>query len=108
MSRIDVPRPGTVGNGYQRIGGLAFAGARGIAGVEVSADDGRTWTAATLAPALSTMSWVLWTSDWLPQGPTQTLAVRATDGSGAPQPTQVAPSLPDGVSGIHRVTVRVS
>jgi DMSO/TMAO reductase YedYZ molybdopterin-dependent catalytic subunit len=109
MSRIDVPANGsTVGGGYQRIGGLAFAGNRGIGGVEISADGGSSWTAATLAPALSNMSWVLWTSDWLPQGPMQVLAVRATDGAGQPQPTQIAPSLPDGVSGIQRVTIRVS
>ncbi|HEY7063862.1 MAG TPA: molybdopterin-dependent oxidoreductase [Chloroflexota bacterium] len=109
MSRIDVPANGsTVAGGYQRIGGLAFAGSRGISSVEVSADGGTSWTAATLAPALSNMTWVLWTSDWLPQGPLQVLAVRATDGAGQPQPTQVAASLPDGVSGIQRVTVRVS
>ena len=109
MSRIDVPvNGGTVAGGYQRIGGLAFAGSRGIQGVEVSADGGSSWSAASLAPALSNMTWVLWTSAWLPQGPMQVLAVRATDGTGAPQPTEVAPSLPDGVSGIQRVTIRVS
>ncbi len=109
MSRIDVPVNGsTVASGYQQIGGLAFAGARGVQSVEVSADGGNTWSAATLAPALSNLTWVLWTAEWLPQGPMQVLAVRATDGTGAPQPTQVAPSLPDGVSGIHRVTIRVS
>ena len=107
MSRIDVPQPGTVSGDYQRIGGIAFAGARGIQGVEVSADDGRSWMAATLAPALSSLSWVLWTSDWVPQGRTQTLAVRAWDGSGAAQIAEIRPPLPDGSSGIHKVTVRI-
>ncbi|HLH23026.1 MAG TPA: molybdopterin-dependent oxidoreductase [Chloroflexota bacterium] len=109
MSRIDVPANGsTVANGQQRIGGLAFAGSRGIQSVEVSADGGNTWSTATLAPALSNLTWVLWTADWTAQGPMPVLAVRATDGNGQPQPTQVAPSLPDGVSGIQHVTVRVS
>jgi DMSO/TMAO reductase YedYZ molybdopterin-dependent catalytic subunit len=107
MSRIDVPTAGRVSGSLQRMGGIAFAGDRGIQGVDVSADDGRSWSPATLAPALSNMSWVLWTADWLPQGPMQTLAVRATDGRGTPQIAEVRPALPDGSSGIHKVTVRV-
>jgi DMSO/TMAO reductase YedYZ molybdopterin-dependent catalytic subunit len=108
MSRIDVPRAGNVSGGLQRIGGIAFAGSRGIQSVEVSADDGRSWSAATLAPALSSLTWVLWTSDWLPQGAMQTLVARATDGTGAAQITDIRPALPDGSSGLHKVTVRVS
>jgi DMSO/TMAO reductase YedYZ molybdopterin-dependent catalytic subunit len=107
MSRIDVPRPGTVRAEPQRIGGIAFAGTRGIQAVEVSADNGQTWSAATLAPALSELTWVLWTADWVPQGERQTLVVRAWDGTGALQPVEVRPPLPDGASGLHHVTVRI-
>ncbi len=106
MSRIDVPRAGTMPGGAQRVGGIAFAGARGIQGVEVSADDGRSWTSATQVSALSPLSWALWTADWQPQGGMQTLVVRATDGTGAAQIADVRPALPDGSSGLHRVTVR--
>ena len=107
MSRVDVPTNGSAASGNaQRIGGVAFAGGRGIQGVEISADRGRSWSAATLAPALSPMSWVLWTADWLPQGRTPTLTVRATDGTGAVQIADEHPPLPDGSSGYHTVTLR--
>ncbi len=107
MSRIDVPANGSVvTGGTQRIGGIAFAGGRGVHGVDVSADRGRTWSPATLAPAYSPMSWVLWTADWLPQGSTPTLTVRATDGTGAVQTADERPTLPDGASGYHTITLR--
>src|SRR5207248_5760844 len=40
------------------IAGIAFAGARGIAKVEVSTDGGATFAAAELEPALGPLSWV--------------------------------------------------
>jgi len=52
-SRIDEPRPGDgvpVGRPFD-VYGVAFAGARGIRKVEVSVDDGRTWTEAERPPA---------------------------------------------------------
>ena len=108
MSRIDVPRNNTgVPDGLQRIGGIAFAGDRGIQRVDISADDGRTWSPATVAESAFPMSWVLWTADWLPQMRSQTLAVRAVDGTGAVQIAEARPPLPDGSSGIHKVSVRI-
>ena len=41
-------------------------------------------------------------------GPRCRLTVRAVDGSGQVQTTEAAPALPDGASGLHSVTVRVS
>ncbi len=107
MSRIDVPANGSsVAASAQRVGGIAFAGGRGVQGVEISADRGRSWSPTTLAAALSPLSWVLWTADWLPQGRTPTLTVRATDGTGAVQTADERPPLPDGSSGYHTVTLR--
>src|SRR5919205_4164137 len=43
------------------IAGMAFAGNRGIAKVEVSIDGGATWKDAHLKDALSPYTWVPWT-----------------------------------------------
>lgn len=107
MSRIDVPTGGSgVGGGVVRVGGIAFAGGRGIQAVEISADQGRSWSPASLADAMAPMAWRLWTADWMPQAGTPSLTVRATDGTGAVQTADVRPALPDGSSGYHSVTVR--
>ena len=39
---------------------------------------------------------------------TVTLMVRAVDGTGATQPTRPKPPLPDGVEGLHRISVTVT
>jgi len=36
------------------------------------------------------------------------LMVRAVDGTGATQPTRPKPPLPDGVEGLHRISVTVT
>lgn len=45
------------------VGGIAFAGARGISRVEVSVDDG-PWREAQLRTPLSETTWVIWRYDW--------------------------------------------
>jgi len=71
-------------------------------------DDGKSWRAAELAPALGAFSWVLWTALWQPTAPGEyTLKVRARDGGGVPQTSQAARTLPDGASGYHAIRVRV-
>jgi hypothetical protein len=90
------------------IGGIAFAGNRGIQKVEVSTDGGQTWHVATLQPALSQDSWVLWTWQWTPLLPGQyTLTVRATDGTGEVQTSHMQGTVPNGAEGYHMVTVIV-
>ncbi len=108
-ARIDSPRRGAVPRAQAgRISGVAFAGDRGISRVEVS-DDGATWRPARLAPPKGPLSWVFWELPWSPTpGAQYKLAVRAVDGTGALQAPEVAPALPDGASGYHTVTVRVS
>ncbi|GIV81460.1 MAG: hypothetical protein KatS3mg051_0814 [Anaerolineae bacterium] len=45
------------------IGGIAYAGARGISAVEVRVDDG-PWQPAQLRQPLSDTTWVLWRYEW--------------------------------------------
>jgi hypothetical protein len=89
------------------IGGMAYAGARGISKVEVQVDDA-AWAEATLiAPPLSPLTWVLWRFDWAYQPGRHTFCVRAYDGTGALQPIVERGPHPDGASGIHSLTMTV-
>jgi len=110
-SRIDVPGDRQViAAGPTEIGGMAFAGDRGITKVEVSTDDGETWIEATITenPSPEGLSWVLWTAPWSPEPGAYRLKVRATDGTGELQTEESAPELPDGASGWHTITVGVA
>ncbi|MFQ6012887.1 MAG: molybdopterin-dependent oxidoreductase [Thermoplasmata archaeon] len=92
------------------LGGVAFAGARGVSQVEVSTDGGMTWSAATLrSPPLSQLTWVLWTFDWdPPAGGSYRVMARLVDGGGRGQ--DPAPSLPfpNGASGYDAIVLHVS
>jgi Mo-co oxidoreductase dimerisation domain len=88
------------------VGGIAFAGDRGIQQVEFSLDGGKTWQLAVLKPPLSPYAWTLWAAELaLPSSGEYVLAVRATDGLGTVQDERVSEPLPDGVSGYHKLRV---
>jgi len=110
FSRIDVPAPGAVLKRGARtwIAGVAFGGDRGIKAVEVSVDEGATWQPTRLKLGMGDHTWLLWAFEWTPAatGPA-TLMVRAIDGTGALQPVGPKPPLPDGVEGLHAVSVNV-
>lgn len=109
-SRIDRPsagRPLSPGQTIE-VGGIAFAGNRGIQKVEVSTDNGVTWHTAQLEPPLSPDAWVLWTWQWMPFSPGRyTLAARATDGTGEVQTNRQQGTVPNGATGYHMVKVQV-
>ncbi len=109
MSRIDFPTAhALLPTGEARMGGVAFAGARGIAKIELSIDGGKTWQDGTVRKPLGPYSWVLWTATpQLTDGDHQVL-VRATDGTGTTQPQIARPPLPDGASGWHTISVRAA
>lgn len=109
MSRIDVPGHGAAVHGLtQLVQGLAFAGTRGIRLVEVSTDGGDQWRPTTLAPPLSSASWVFWTYEWTAPKPGRyELVVRATDGTGQRQTSIEQDPAPDGASGLHTITFTV-
>ncbi len=109
MSRIDSPRDGALLRlAPIPIDGIAFAGSRGIAEVQVSADGGRSWFQARLRPPLSPLTWVLWHAVWRPlrQG-TYTLTVRARDGQGQLQTPRQSSTFSSGSSGYDTVQVVV-
>ncbi|RPJ51227.1 MAG: hypothetical protein EHM21_03220, partial [Chloroflexi bacterium] len=90
------------------VGGIAYAGARGISKVEVQVDDG-PWEAAELRdPPLSPLTWVQWRYEWAAQPGQHTFRVRAYDGNGDPQPTEGSEPHPAGATGIHSVSERIS
>lgn len=88
------------------VGGIAWAGGRGISKVEVSVDDGE-WVEAQLREPLSSKTWVIWRYDWEFTEGAHQFAVRCTDGNGDMQIAENAPEHPSGATGIHRVNVTV-
>ena len=107
-SRIDVPRPlAQVKAGHVTVAGVAWAPHRGIAAVEVSADNG-PWHPATLAAADGTDTWRQWMWDWDAAPGLHTLRVRATDNTGARQTPARTQVFPDGASGWNSTVVTVT
>jgi DMSO/TMAO reductase YedYZ molybdopterin-dependent catalytic subunit len=81
------------------VGGIAYAGARGISKVEIQVDGG-AWQAAELRdPPLSPLTWVQWRFLWNATPGQHVLSVRCTDGDGALQDATVADTFPDGATG---------
>lgn len=108
ITRIDRPTGRIPLSSTVELGGIAFAGNRGIRQVEVSVDGGFTWHTSRLQPPLSQDAWVFWTWQWHPVLPGQySLVARATDGSGALQTAQKQGTVPNGATGYHAVVVQV-
>jgi DMSO/TMAO reductase YedYZ molybdopterin-dependent catalytic subunit len=109
-ARFDAPRDGDIVKlGTIQLGGVAFAGRRGVGKVEYSTDGGSSWNEAPFDPPLSALTWVVWRSAWTPGAEgAYRLAVRATDSSGAVQPHGSTASYPGGATGYHTIQVSVS
>ncbi len=108
ITRIDRPAGHVPFNQSIEIGGIAFAGNRGIQKVEVSVDGGISWNIAKLNPPLSEDSWVFWTWQWEPSLPGQyTIVARSTDGTGQLQTSQKQGTVPNGATGYHIIQVQV-
>ena len=106
---IATPPPDSVVGGAVEIGGVAFAGDRGISRVDVSTDGGATWSPATIFPALSPFTWTLWAFRWTPLiGGTHRIVARAIDGTGAAQESSPEPPFPNGASGYDSIALLVS
>ena len=83
------------------IGGIAFAGARGVSRVEVRVDGDGPWHEARLRSPLSDTTWVIWRYDWPFEAGRHTVEVRAVENDGTPQIEAVNPARPSGSTGIH-------
>lgn len=105
LSIIDTVVKDHIENGKVPVGGIAWAGDRGIQKVEVQVDE-QPWAAAVLqTPPLGPLTWVIWRYD-LPVVPGRhVFRVRATDGTGVLQIAAQHGSFPDGATGYNSVTV---
>jgi sulfane dehydrogenase subunit SoxC len=89
-SVITAPSPGLAltGPGLYEISGLAWSGSGKIAKVEVSADGGQTWGEAALVEPVLSKALTRFRMAWRWGGGPAVLKSRATDESGAIQPTR--------------------
>jgi DMSO/TMAO reductase YedYZ molybdopterin-dependent catalytic subunit len=82
------------------IGGIAWAGTKGISKVEVRVDEGE-WQPAQLRTPLSDRTWVLWRYEWPFAADWHTFTVRCYDGDGVAQIEEEADVRPSGATGLH-------
>lgn len=82
------------------VGGIAWAGPRGIAQVEISVDNGE-WQPAQLRAPISDRTWVIWRYDWAFTEGQHTFTVRCVEGDGTPQIERQQDVRPDGATGYH-------
>lgn len=109
MARIDTPPSQMLLRAGKTVvvAGIAYAGARGVSGVEVATDDRKTWNAAQLGRRLSAQAWRRWAFAWDPPGPGwYRIAVRATDDRGVLQVEDEQDPLPMGATGIHSYQIQ--
>jgi DMSO/TMAO reductase YedYZ molybdopterin-dependent catalytic subunit len=107
-SRIDAVTPREAGQGGW-IAGVAWAGIRGVAAVEISTDGGRSWHRARLRTPLSPWAWTQWALAWTPPAAGRyEITCRATDGEGHTQDARSRPPHPSGASGYDRVAMTIA
>ena len=93
-----------------RVEGVAWAGERKVATVQVRINGSGDWQPASLQASPVAMVWTPWSYDWrIPGSGTYTLDVRATDEDGTSQPEARDPGRKDPyqLNMPHRVTVNV-
>lgn len=91
------------------LAGVAWAGVRGIRGVELSVDGGRAWASARLRKPLSEYAWTQWAYAWTPPQPgLYRVLCRATDGEGRLQDVRHRAPHPSGASGYHELQLRAT
>lgn len=102
-ARIDVVRRAPGGT---LVAGIAFAGRRGIGGVQVRANGGPWHDAELNLPALSPFTWVQWRLI-IPRRGNLVVEARAVDGRGRIQTAVRRGQKPDGASGYDSKQVSV-
>ena len=89
------------------IGGIAFAGVRGISKVEIQVDGEGPWYEAQLREPLSEATWVIWRYDWPFSDGSHTLEVRCVEADGTPQIEDTNSPRPSGATGLHSKSAQV-
>jgi len=112
-SRIDEPGSGMIPKQPVEIRGIAFSGPAGIARVEVSVNDGRTWEEAELIRGPTPYVWTIWRYRWEhPEEGEHVLRARVHQNDGYVQPRGrgrlLSGTFPDGTDEQHAVRVVVS
>lgn len=107
QSRIDVPRKAQgLKAGETVIAGVAWQQHVGVSGVEVQIDEG-PWQPATLATAISSDTWVQWSTPWTAGVGDHLIRCRAISATGEVQTADRAHPAPDGATGWHERFVSV-
>ena len=88
--------------------GIAFGGPNSIAQVQLSFDQEKTWSDATIEPPQSPWSWVVWNYQRpdMPDGKSM-VSVRAVDTTGTVQTSEITRPQPNGATGLHSIVVNV-
>jgi len=93
-------------DGEVAVGGVAYAGDRGVDRVEVSRDGGETWHEADLEAPPSPHAWRRWRLVFpAPDADEVTIVARATDGTGERQTAESTGPHPGGSTGFHEKTI---
>lgn len=106
LSIIDTVAVDHVENNQVPVGGIAWAGDRGIQKVEVQVDN-NAWTGAELRQPLGPLTWVQWRYNWPRVTGQHTFRVRATDGTGKLQSGEYHDPYPSGATGYDEVSINV-
>jgi DMSO/TMAO reductase YedYZ molybdopterin-dependent catalytic subunit len=93
--------------GVVALGGIGFAGNRGVSKIELQIDGGE-WREALLDPQGDPITWRFWRYDWKAEPGRHTLSIRATDGHGKLQTDTPRDPHPDGATGYHTFEVEVA
>ncbi|MSP12532.1 MAG: oxidoreductase, partial [Chloroflexi bacterium] len=104
---VDIVAKDQIQDGKAPVGGIAWAGDRGIKKVEVQVDGGPWVEAALRLPPLGPLTWVQWRYDWPVQKGPHTFTVRATDNTGALQIEEAKQPEPEGATGYYTARVTI-
>ena len=92
------------GQKFVPIGGIAYAGVRGISKVEIQVFDRDEWYEAELRQPLSDASWVIWRVEWPFEEGNHDFAVRCVEADGTPQIEEFNAPRPSGATGLHHMS----
>ncbi len=89
------------------IGGIAYAGVRGISKVEIEVFNTGQWYEAQLRKPLSEASWVIWRVDWPFSEGNHDFQVRCVEADGSSQIEEFNSPRPSGATGLHHKSEKV-